>query len=125
MVAINYDPIVLGYIDSLPRPGANVTGLFFQHLELLAKRFGLFKEMLPSVSQVAIIADSLTADQLNAVEAANRLVGFELQSLDMKKSAVRLREHIILAMRSRAEAVFVFESAPHFRGRARKSHSSP
>jgi ABC-type uncharacterized transport system substrate-binding protein len=117
MVAINYDPIVLGYIDSLPRPGANVTGLFFQHLELLAKRFGLFKEMLPSVSRVAIIADSLTADQLNAVEAANRLVGFELQSLDMKNPPYDFESAFSLAMRSRAEAVFVLESAPIFRAR--------
>jgi putative ABC transport system substrate-binding protein len=43
VVAVNYDPIALGYVDNLARPGGNVTGLFFQHLELLAKRFGLFK----------------------------------------------------------------------------------
>jgi putative ABC transport system substrate-binding protein len=49
MVAINYDPIALGFIESIARPGANVTGLFFQHLGLLAKRFGLFKEMLPTI----------------------------------------------------------------------------
>src|SRR5215831_7433097 len=72
MVAINYDPVALGYVDSIARPGANITGLFFQHLELLAKRFGLFKEMLPSVSRVAVLSDSLTADQLGVVEAANR-----------------------------------------------------
>ena len=48
MVAINFDPIAVGYIDNLGRPSGNVTGLFFQHLELAAKRFGLFKEMLPS-----------------------------------------------------------------------------
>jgi len=54
MVAINFDPIALGYIDSLARPGANVTGLFFQHLELVAKRYGLFKEMLPFVRRVAV-----------------------------------------------------------------------
>src|SRR5256714_7562087 len=84
MVAINYDPIALGYIDSIARPGANVTGLFFQHLELLAKRFGLFKEMLPSVGRVAVLSDSLTADQLKTVEAANRSVGLELQPLDLQ-----------------------------------------
>ena len=54
MVAINFDPIALGYIDSLARPGANVTGLFFQHLELVAKRYALFKEMLPFVRRVAV-----------------------------------------------------------------------
>jgi putative ABC transport system substrate-binding protein len=65
MVAINYDPVALGYIESIARPGANVTGLFFQHLELLTKRFGLFKEMLPSVSRIAVLSDLLTADRWN------------------------------------------------------------
>src|SRR4051812_44086474 len=59
MIAINYDPIGLGYIDSIARPGANVTGLFFQHLELVAQRFALFKEMLPSVDRVTVLSDSL------------------------------------------------------------------
>src|SRR5258707_1069501 len=84
MMAINYDPIVLGYIDSIARPDANVTGLFFQHLGLLAKRFGLFKEMLPSVGRVAVLSDSLTADQLKMVEAANMSLGLELQPLDLQ-----------------------------------------
>jgi putative ABC transport system substrate-binding protein len=64
MVAINFDPIVLGYVDSLARPGANITGLFFQHLGLVAKRYGLFKEMLPFVRRVAVLSDPLTADQV-------------------------------------------------------------
>lgn len=70
MVAINYDPITLGLIDSIARPGANVTGLFFQHLELLAKRFGLFKEMLPTVTRVAVLSDPLAADQLRQETAS-------------------------------------------------------
>src|SRR5205823_11919310 len=65
MMAINYDPIALGYVDSIARPGANVTGLFFQHLELLAKRFGLFKEMLPTIKRVAIFSDVLTPISLS------------------------------------------------------------
>jgi putative ABC transport system substrate-binding protein len=40
MVAINFDPITLGYVDSLARPGANVTGLFFQHLSWWPKDTG-------------------------------------------------------------------------------------
>jgi ABC-type uncharacterized transport system substrate-binding protein len=118
MLAINYDPIALGYIDSIARPGANVTGLFFQHLELLAKRFGLFKEMLPSVGRVAVLSDSLTADQLKAVEAANRLVGVELQPLDLQNPPYDFENAFRVAMQSRAEAIFVLESAPIFRGRA-------
>jgi putative ABC transport system substrate-binding protein len=117
MMAINYDPIALGYIDSIARPGANVTGLFFQHLELLAKRLGLFKEMLPSVGRVTVLSDSLTADQLKVVEAANRSVGLELQPLDLQNPPYDFENAFRVAMRSRAEAIFVLESAFIFRGR--------
>ena len=87
VVAVNYDPIALGYVDNLARPGGNVTGLFFQHLELLAKRFGLIKEMLPSVSRVAVFFDSFTTDQLEIVQATNQSVGLELQPLHLHNPA--------------------------------------
>lgn len=117
MVAINYDPIALGYVDSIARPGANITGLLFQHLELLAKRFGLFKEMLPSVSRVAVLSDSATADQLGVVEAANRSVGLELQPVGLQNPPYDFENAFRVAMRSRAEAIIVLESASIFRGR--------
>src|SRR5262245_6528894 len=124
MVAINYDPVALGYVDSIARPGANITGLFFQHLELLAKRFGLFKEMLPSVSRVAVLSDSLTADQLGVVEAANRSMGLELQPLVLQNPPYDFENAFRVAMRSRAGAIIVLESASIFVG-ACKSPSSP
>jgi putative ABC transport system substrate-binding protein len=117
-VAINYDPVALGFVDSIARPGANVTGLFFQHLELVAKRFGLFKEMLPSVRRVAILSDALTGDQLGAVEAANRSAGLELQPVDLQNPPYDFENALHVTMRSRAEAIFVLESASIFRGRA-------
>ena len=117
MMAINYDPIALGYIDSIARPGANVTGLYFQHLELLAKRYGLFKEMLPFVRRVAVLSDAVTADQLKAVESANRSVGLELQPLELKNPPYDLENVFHVAMRSGAEAIFVLESASIFRER--------
>jgi putative tryptophan/tyrosine transport system substrate-binding protein len=117
MMAINYDPIVLGYVDSIPRPGANVTGLYFQHLELLAKRFGLFKEMLPSLGRVAVLSDSFTADQLKRVEAASLSLGLELHPLDLQNPPYNFENAFREALRSRAEGIFVLESAPIFRGR--------
>jgi putative tryptophan/tyrosine transport system substrate-binding protein len=117
MIAVNYDPVALGYIDSIARPGANVTGLYFQHLELLAKRLGLFKEMLPSVGRVAILSDSLTADQLNRVEAGNLSLGLDLHPLGLQNPPYDFENAFRVAMRSRAEAIFVLESAPIFQGR--------
>jgi putative tryptophan/tyrosine transport system substrate-binding protein len=118
MVAINYDPIALGFVDSIARPGANVTGIFFQHLDLLAKRFGLFKEMLPSIGRVAIFSDAQTTDQLQQVEAANRSVGLELQPLNLQDPPYDFENAFRVAKQARAEAIFVLESAPIFRGRA-------
>ena len=117
VVAVNYDPIALGYVDNLARPGGNVTGLFLQHLELLAKRFGLLKELLPSVSRVAVFSDSFTTDQLAAVQAANQAVGLELQPLHLQNPPYDFETAFRLAARSGAEAVMVLESAPIFRGR--------
>jgi putative ABC transport system substrate-binding protein len=117
MVAINYDPIALGYIDSIARPGANVTGLFFQHLELVAKRFGLFKEMLPVVRRVAVFFDAPSADQLEQVATSNQSVGFELQSIHLENPPYDFESAFRAARRSDAEAIFVLESASIFRGR--------
>jgi putative ABC transport system substrate-binding protein len=117
MVAINYDPIALGYVDSIARPGANITGLFFQHLELLAKRFGLFKEMLPSVNRVAVFSDSFTIDQLEVVQAANRSVGLDLQPLHLQNPPYDFEKAFRVAARSGAKAIMVLESASIFRGR--------
>jgi putative tryptophan/tyrosine transport system substrate-binding protein len=117
MVAINYDPVALGYVDSLARPRANVTGLFFQHLDLAAKRFGLFREMLPSVGRVVVLSDSLTADQLSVVEAANQAVGLKLQPLELQDPPYSFENAFRAAIDSQAEAIFVLESASIFRGR--------
>ncbi len=117
MVAINYDPIALGYVDNLARPGGNVTGLFFQHLGLLAKRFGLFKELLPSISRVAVFSDSFTTDQLEVVHTANQSAGVELQPIHLQNPPFDFENVFRLAARSSAQAIMVLESAPIFRGR--------
>jgi putative ABC transport system substrate-binding protein len=118
MVAVNYDPMALGYVDNLARPGANITGLYFQHLELLTKRFGLFKEMLPSLRRVAIFSDSLAADQLKAVEAANRAIGLDLHTLDLQNPPYDFERAFRIVMQAGVEAILVLESASIFRGRA-------
>src|SRR5215204_4089726 len=44
MVAIDYDPLALGYVPSLSRPGGNVTGFTFQQLEQTEKRLQLLRD---------------------------------------------------------------------------------
>jgi len=103
MVAVNYDPIALGYIASLARPGGNITGLFFQHLGTTVKRFELFKEMLPNVSRISVFSDPLTFEQAEELQTANRSVGLKLQLLELQNAPYSFENAFRVVMQSRAE----------------------
>jgi putative tryptophan/tyrosine transport system substrate-binding protein len=80
-LAIDYDPIALGYISGLPRPGGNLTGVFARQDELSAKRAELLKEMLPSIAALAVFADDftpVTSEQMHAAEAVAPRLGLKL-----------------------------------------------
>jgi putative ABC transport system substrate-binding protein len=111
------DPVAVGFAATLERPGGNVTGVFFRHIELTAKRLELFKEMLPTAKRVAVFSDPLTVDQLRAVEAANTRMHVRLQPLELRNSPYDFGNAFGVAMRSHAEALFVLESSPIFRER--------
>ena len=51
------DPVEAGYVESLARPGGNVTGITNLNRELGGKRLELFKEAVPKVARVAVIYD--------------------------------------------------------------------
>ena len=116
IVGVNFDPVALKFAASLARPGTNVTGLYFLHLDLTAKRFELFKEMLPAANRVAVFSDLFTVDQLRQLEEANRSTGLKLQPLELRNPP-DLEDAFRVIMRSRAEALFVLDSALTFRAR--------
>jgi putative ABC transport system substrate-binding protein len=117
MAAIDFDPIALGYVSSLARPGANVTGVFFRQSELAAKRLELFKEMLPTLDRLAVFSDPLAADQFKAVEAASLSIGLKLQPVELGNPPYDFERAFGVAKRSRAEALFVLTTAVIFRER--------
>src|ERR687893_3104831 len=53
MVAIDYDPLARGYVRSLARPGANLTGISSQLIELTEKRLQVVKEAFPAMQAIA------------------------------------------------------------------------
>jgi ABC-type uncharacterized transport system substrate-binding protein len=116
IVGVNFDPVALKFATSLARPGTNVTGQFFLQLDLTAKRFELFKEMLPTVQRVAVFSDVFTVDQLRKVEEANRSLGLKLQPLELRNPP-DFEDAFRVIMRSRAEALFVLESTLIYRER--------
>src|SRR5436309_11747000 len=119
MVSVNYDPVELGYIASLARPGGNITGVLFLHRELTGKRFELFKEMLPTVARVAVLSDALAAEQLAAAEAANRSMGLKLQVIELQNPSYDFDSAFRVALRSKAEALLVLTTPVIFRERSK------
>jgi putative tryptophan/tyrosine transport system substrate-binding protein len=57
VVVADPDPIGNGLVESLARPGGNVTGLSLMTADVSGKRFALFKEMVPKLARVAIVLD--------------------------------------------------------------------
>jgi putative ABC transport system substrate-binding protein len=82
MVAIDYDPLAKGYIASLARPGGNVTGVFFEQIELAAKRLDLFKQTVPDLLRAAMLWDEISADQYEASLKAAAALGIPTVSLE-------------------------------------------
>ena len=117
MVAVGYDPVALGYVSGLARPGGAITGVFFQHLELIAKRLQLLKEAVPKITRVAVLWDVFATDQLKEAEAAARSLGIQLQPVELRDPYDF--DGAFRAARGRAGALLVLMSPVFFRERAR------
>lgn len=83
MVAIDYDPFARGYVTSLAHPTGNVTGIFFQQIELSAKRLEIAKELVPGLQSAAVFWDSSSADQFQSIKNAGQNLGIRLFAVEM------------------------------------------
>ena len=78
------DPVGLGLVASLARPGGNLTGINILSAELVSKRLQLLREILPAARRVAVFVNpantAITERTLQAVEPAARAMGLQLQA---------------------------------------------
>jgi putative tryptophan/tyrosine transport system substrate-binding protein len=82
--AIAGDPVELGLVASLNRPGANVTGAFAGHVELVQKRLQLLQEIAPAARTVGILINPTSRVKdfdLREAETAARILGVTLVTL--------------------------------------------
>jgi len=90
MAGVRVDPVKAGFVDSLARPGGNITGLTQLASGLHAKRLELFKEAFPQISRVAIIWSEPDEKQsIKEVEAAGQALGVQIQSVVVSTSIER------------------------------------
>jgi putative tryptophan/tyrosine transport system substrate-binding protein len=118
MIAIDYDPVALGYVASLSRPGGNVTGVFLQQLELTTKRLELLREAVPSIARVAVLWDAFSADQWKVVQTTAPSLGVQVRSIEMRNPPYDFERAFEAASRDGTRAVLVLMSPVFFSERA-------
>jgi putative tryptophan/tyrosine transport system substrate-binding protein len=84
------DPVRIGIVASLARPGGNLTGVNFFGGELAAKRLALLRELVPSAARVAVLVNpantTVTETTVREAESAARAMGLQIQVLNASTS---------------------------------------
>jgi putative ABC transport system substrate-binding protein len=104
------DPVRLGLVASLARPGGNLTGINFFSAELVAKRLELLRVLVPAATRVAVLVNpanvASTESTLRDVEPAARAMGQQIQVLNASTSR-EIDAAFATFMRERPDALFV------------------
>ena len=109
------DPVEAGLVDSLARPGGNITGLSTLNPELSGKRLELLKEIVPRLSRVGLLRDvDVTSETSNEYKIAARALKLQLQPLDIHGLNPNLDGAFQTAVKGRAQAIITVTSAPLF-----------
>jgi putative ABC transport system substrate-binding protein len=111
--AVNYDPIARGYVTSLARPGGNITGVFFQQLELAGKQVELLAQAFPDRPRMAVFFDGLSADQFSAAERTATSLNLQIQALRLENPPYDFDAAFQNAKAGTAQVVLVL-SSPFF-----------
>ena len=115
------DPVGGGFVDSLARPGRNMTGLSLMSIDLSGKRLALLKEALPKLSSVAIVSDSSDPFSLRFITSYR--ASAEALGLSVLPVGVTAPDKIELAFatiaHNRCEGVVIATGAMLFNERAR------
>ena len=112
--SVGEDPVRLGLVASLARPGGNLTGVNLVIGELTAKRLGLLRELVPGAARVAVLvnpANTANAETtLRDVEPAARAMGLQIQILKASTSR-EIEAAFATFVRERPDALFVGHDA--------------
>jgi putative tryptophan/tyrosine transport system substrate-binding protein len=83
------DPVAVGLVASLARPGGNITGVTSQAVDLSAKRLEVLKKVLPRVQRVAVLWEPqapASRDSMRETEAAARVLGIDIEGFGVNRA---------------------------------------
>ena len=113
------DPVRLGLVASLARPGGNLTGVNLFIGELVSKRLEVLRELVPAATRLAVLVNPAntanTESTLRDVEPAARRIGLQIQVLNASKSH-DINSAFDTIARERSDALFV-SADPFFTSR--------
>ncbi|MFZ0527680.1 MAG: ABC transporter substrate-binding protein [Xanthobacteraceae bacterium] len=110
--AIANDPVGIGLVESLARPGGNVTGMALLTTDLAGKRLELLREFVPRLRRLAVIGNvgySAAVREIGDVQTAARTLGIEVTPFEIRKA-----EDIapaFEALKAQADALYVVQDA--------------
>jgi len=113
MVTTN-DPVETGIVDSLARPGGNITGVTRLTRDLSGKRLEMLKEVIPKLSRVGVIWDADGPGPtiaFNEYEAAAQMLKIKLQSLDIRGLNLDFDRVFHIAAKVHASAIIPIRSS--------------
>jgi putative tryptophan/tyrosine transport system substrate-binding protein len=113
VMVTSMDPVASGIIDSLAKPGGNITGISMLTRDLSAKRLGFLKDVVPKLARVGILVDADDpggATGYRDYEAPARALQMELRSLEVRGPNPDLDAAIKTALEWRADALIIVTS---------------
>lgn len=112
------DPVGIGLVKSLSRPGTNVTGISTLSVDLHGKRLQLIKEVFPSAAQLAVLHSQDQVSTLAILKEVSKSVGLALRLVDAKAG-----EDFVAAFKAmesaRPDVLYVLDTSLNFLHRAR------
>jgi putative ABC transport system substrate-binding protein len=118
--ATSGDPVGTGIVQSLARPGGNVTGLSSQQPESAGKRLEILSELVPGLRRLAVLLEPdnpFSAAELDGVSTAARTLGLEVMPFEIRRAGDIAGA--FEAIRGRAQAIYVFPNPVLFVNRIR------
>jgi putative tryptophan/tyrosine transport system substrate-binding protein len=108
--SVGSDPVKLGLVASLARPGSNATGINFFVADIAAKRLGLLHDLVPKAVRIAVLVNPantpVTESTLRDIPEAARALGLQAQVLNASTSR-EIEAAFATLVHDRADALFV------------------